>query len=119
MYFFLLGNILVFFSIEDIHLYRISCILYYGSFAPKRHVDSLQTRVVKQFFSSCILKPFLFLEINVRNQYEIHIYIHATVVLSIRDNIISKSMIYFMIFLIYIKLDIMVILHLFKIPFIG
>ena len=35
-----------FFSIEDIHLYRFSCILvdifaYYGSFAPKRHVDSL------------------------------------------------------------------------------
>ena len=35
----------VFYSIEDIHLYRFSCILvdifaYYGSFAPKRHVDS-------------------------------------------------------------------------------
>ena len=33
-------------KIEDIHLYRFSCILvdifaYYGSFAPKRHVDSL------------------------------------------------------------------------------
>ena len=32
-------------KIEDIHLYRFSCILvdifaYYGSFAPKRHVDS-------------------------------------------------------------------------------
>ena len=32
---------------EDIHLYRFSCILvdifaYYGSFAPKRHVDSLK-----------------------------------------------------------------------------
>ena len=32
-------------KIEDIHFYRFSCILvdifaYYGSFAPKRHVDS-------------------------------------------------------------------------------
>ena len=32
-------------KIDDIHLYRFSCILvdifaYYGSFAPKRHVDS-------------------------------------------------------------------------------
>ena len=37
-------------KIEDIHLYRCSCILvdifaYYGSFAPKRHVDSFLLRI--------------------------------------------------------------------------
>ena len=37
-------------SIEDSHLYRFSCILvdifaYYGSFAPKRHVDSFYREI--------------------------------------------------------------------------
>ena len=41
-------------KIEDIHLYRFSCILvhifaYYGSFAPKRHVDSYTMQVVCEF----------------------------------------------------------------------
>ena len=39
-------------KIEDIHLYRFSCILvdffaYYGSFAPKRHVDSLYLKILE------------------------------------------------------------------------
>ena len=46
-------------KIEDIHLYRFSCILvdifaYYGSFAPKRHVDSYTSFNIKVFSVSAL-----------------------------------------------------------------